>query len=547
MPTIDYIDIGDVLNCEYLQGEIVTLDDSDDTCTVRIGGDILSAIVYYHCEPTSALRSNGAIEGGATGFVVGDSVIVHKKKNVESISDIKVIGHVNGARHCASGKEGYFLFYRYAFGQYKMAIGVLDSDIVTVSDKTDIDDLLMTQPSPTMDFEHPVTWQIKKFNHKALTGGATVDREFYCIFTSLYFALAPFPGWTAFASDNPSHPLVTNRQDSEITYSAQVMTDMQTVNAAVNAAHSYVSDPAGNDHWKILGTGESGDCDDFALTKAQELLNLGYPASALHIEASLIKDAGEGVRAGHAWLVVQTTNGNYALDVNSNDVGLNSSLTVSGKSLYTRRRQIGNNWSFISPYSAFLSAVNVQRPYNFVYIFDPLLNLIHRMPYTTGAPPYLYAEGVYYEGTHYGPISINFSDDHEAIYYVNDGNLYTCHVEESEIQATYVSCEKEGFVTKDGQVKPVFPAEPLETTGHPYNSGVESHSSGLVILNNGDMSNVKESGKNSGVYYVGEEVISLSGYYDFKYQYAPVVMDESMTEQNIWTTGQPGEFQPIGG
>ena len=65
MPTHDFVDIGDVLNFEYLRGEIITLNESNDTCTVKIGSAVFNAIIFYHCEPDSILRSNGAIQDGA--------------------------------------------------------------------------------------------------------------------------------------------------------------------------------------------------------------------------------------------------------------------------------------------------------------------------------------------------------------------------------------------------------------------------------------------------------------------------------------------------
>lgn len=524
---MDYIDIGDVLNCDFLQGEIVTLDDSDDTCTVKIGGDTLSAVVFYHCEPDSVLRGNGAIQDGATGFVIGDQVIVRKKKDG---SDVKVIGHVNGARHCSSGTEGFCVFYKNSSGDNKAALCEFQPSGITVSETKQIDDLLMTQLPIPSGAVNPLTWHIKKFRHNVLTNGAREERDLYCIWTSAYINLAPFTGWTAFATANPSHPLVTNNLNTEIEYSAQVMADMHTVNYAVNHTHSYVSDPAGNDNWKILGEGEGGDCDDFALTKAQELLNLGYPASALHIEASLIENPVSGTRQGHAWLVVQTTNGNYALDVNSDDVAVNSALTVGGKRLYTRRRQIGNNWAFISPYSAFLSSINVYLGYYFVYIYDPLLNVIYRMPWVTPAyRPFSFPIAQMEDDSWRSSPSINFSDDHNSIYYADNGVLSTYRLDENELTLVSQTAYTEGWVTKDGEVKGPFPAEPLPG-GHPYASHVpdeylfypeEGEAIWVVLDNNGDMSN--GSSGSTGIYYIGEELVSLDGYYDFQYQYDPII------------------------
>jgi hypothetical protein len=75
-------------------------------------------------------------------------------------------------------------------------------------------------------------------------------------------------------------------------------------------------------------------CEDFALTKAKKLLDMGYPASALHIEVGTIP-GGEG----HAWLVVQTDQGDYALDNIFKPIMKNTLLPYSG-----RKRQTGSNW-----------------------------------------------------------------------------------------------------------------------------------------------------------------------------------------------------------
>ena len=108
MPTIDFIDIGDVLNYEFLQGTLKTINTDDDTCTVEVNGTTYPAVCFYHCSAAGTLRSNGAIEGAAMGFIknyhdwyykipVTDKVIVMKKKD-DSV--VKVIGYVDIIRKC---------------------------------------------------------------------------------------------------------------------------------------------------------------------------------------------------------------------------------------------------------------------------------------------------------------------------------------------------------------------------------------------------------------------------------------------------------------
>lgn len=503
-PTHDFIDIGDVLKYEFLQGEIKTIDVSTDTCTVSVGGVVYSAIVFYHCEPNSTLRSNGAVQDGSTGFVVGDQVFVMKKKvDSPTLSEVKVVGHVNGCRHCLLGGEGYYIFYKNASDEFKVSRCIFGATSITVEDTIKFNDILLTQlPMETSPALTPLTWHIKKFRHNVMTNGTRTERDLYCVWSSVLY-YSPYAGWNAFAAANPTNQLVVNNLNTNIVMTAQVLTDLQTVNYNVNHAHTYASDPAGNDNWRILGSGESGDCEDFALTKAQKLLDLGYPASALHIEASEIAPTvppGTARIGGHAWLVVQTTTGDYALDINSDTVGLNKNLTFSGREFTTRRRQIGSNWAFISPFSAFNSAMNVYLGYTFVYILDPLLNILYPLPWTSAYRPFLFPEdGV----TGIGSCSINFSDDHNSIYYADAGWLYTYRLDENVLtEVSKVANTSSGWLTKEGVIKSPFPAEPLP----------EDHPFWYMEFVGGYINPEYFS-------YQGAELISFDGYYDFQYEY----------------------------
>lgn len=97
MPSHDFSNIGDVLDFDILRGTITAVDSATDTCTVSVGGDSLEALLFYHCEPDSILRDNGAIEGAAAGFAVDDEVIVMVRKDREIV---KVIAHVDGIKRC---------------------------------------------------------------------------------------------------------------------------------------------------------------------------------------------------------------------------------------------------------------------------------------------------------------------------------------------------------------------------------------------------------------------------------------------------------------
>jgi predicted transglutaminase-like cysteine proteinase len=79
-----------------------------------------------------------------------------------------------------------------------------------------------------------------------------------------------------------------------------------------------------SDSWKILTeTDSGGDCEDFALTKLQKLLEYGWPISKLHLECGVHVDEN-GNRTGHVWLVAESDDGIYVLDNGT----VSSSLTT---------------------------------------------------------------------------------------------------------------------------------------------------------------------------------------------------------------------------
>ena len=140
------------------------------------------------------------------------------------------------------------------------------------------------------------------------------------------------PGWDDFAKRYPGFPLLTNTSGSTIPLTSQLRSDLTAVNNEVNRRCSYRSDVG--DTWDLMSIGGAGDCEDFALTKAKKLIDLGYPASAIHIEVGKMTDG-----VGHAWLVVSTSEGDLALDINYQSVILDSKMN------YTDRiRQSGMNW-----------------------------------------------------------------------------------------------------------------------------------------------------------------------------------------------------------
>jgi predicted transglutaminase-like cysteine proteinase len=144
-------------------------------------------------------------------------------------------------------------------------------------------------------------------------------------------------GWTAFCGENPDNPMTTNTGDTQITMSDQLMADMLEVNAEVNNNYKYKFDSENygiGDVWTPMSEGGTGDCEDFALTKAKLLIAKGYPASAIHIEIGVTAKG-----TGHAWLVIQTSTVEFALDLGQSTPVPNGSLPYTN-----RKRQYGSSF-----------------------------------------------------------------------------------------------------------------------------------------------------------------------------------------------------------
>lgn len=122
MPKFNHEDLEAVLNVIYRKGIITAVDAENDTADVDVpGGQSGSGVpIYYHCDPDSELRSNGAIYGGASAFsagteedpeadppveaVEGDSVIV--MCDTEGVP-LRIIGFVDGIRSCCHFLEPF--------------------------------------------------------------------------------------------------------------------------------------------------------------------------------------------------------------------------------------------------------------------------------------------------------------------------------------------------------------------------------------------------------------------------------------------------------
>ena len=119
--------------------------------------------------------------------------------------------------------------------------------------------------------------------------------------------IAPPAGWISYCRRHDLEDVACVRLTQER------WGELQRVNSEVNRRVAYRSDRTlyGTlDLWTVAA--EAGDCEDFALAKRQQLVRLGWPASALLLATGRTP---RGVY--HAVLVAVTDRGDYVLDNNS--------------------------------------------------------------------------------------------------------------------------------------------------------------------------------------------------------------------------------------
>lgn len=167
--------------------------------------------------------------------------------------------------------------------------------------------------------------------------------------------VSPPQGWTNFAADYSSHPFVTNTEQNNPLYvTAAVLDLLQTVQADVNNSHEYESDASGwgiGEVWNIMDSGETGDCEDFALTKMQALLDAGFPVGNMAMATCFTEGPDSGY---HAVLMIRTQNlGNLILD-NRYDEVIESDLLPYSWHMYQKS---GSTWA---EYSTLLEDIEIE-------------------------------------------------------------------------------------------------------------------------------------------------------------------------------------------
>jgi len=161
------------------------------------------------------------------------------------------------------------------------------------------------------------------------------------------------PGWDQFKADNPAHPLVTNSAEPiELPSTDDLVAQIKAIDLDVNLKHIYATDASYRgigDHWGIMAgddpsaqANERGDCEDFALTKADKLISdLGLSPRNLQI-ATCYTQRGDY----HACLLIPTTNhGILVLDINTFGVITKDKIDQSGYYRWDKFLINGNQWA----------------------------------------------------------------------------------------------------------------------------------------------------------------------------------------------------------
>lgn len=142
-------------------------------------------------------------------------------------------------------------------------------------------------------------------------------------------------GFQTFAGMYYDHPLITGVDTAiPVTDPPQPARNMGPIPLAdveyamvyCNAKFSYKNDEEDWDHWQFMNEeNPTGDCEDWAITHAQLLLDMGNSVTKMHLEWGFRQipcippeydsDGSELYRLiGHGWLVVDTPDGEVAMD-----------------------------------------------------------------------------------------------------------------------------------------------------------------------------------------------------------------------------------------
>ena len=399
------------------------------------------------------------------------------------------------------------------------------------------------------NFTDKVFCHSKRFMHNVqMLSGEIVNRELYLV--AMSFQLTPlgsYSGWANFVTNNPDFALVTNTEEIPIESTAKLIADLNRVNRSVNRNHSYAPDGL-LDNWNILGFEEAGDCEDFALTKAELLLEMGYPASAIRLVTGKTESG-----LGHAWLVVQTTGGDYALDINYSDIQCDESLPYTH-----RQRQTGIIWKVTSLFDSFRDAVHAgydfdrNQPKVWWYIYDPLVNKFSEIFGSAQTLPY--APDTSKDNWGDVVIALEHADTaitHNACNFSEDNNyIYV---------STFNGSQKIGYVLRyEEQSVGIFGQTQIFGETYPGNGVWCILKDGSIWVTTASLYHPRRHNMHTGAvvetwtHYNGVQISSKDGYYDFNlYNYTEsgwTQTQETLPINGSWTstlvTGTPPPDPP---
>lgn len=118
-------------------------------------------------------------------------------------------------------------------------------------------------------------------------------------------------GWVQFCGSYPADCRAPRSAQSVVKLDERSWRELVDVNLRFNKAIEPVTDEeqyGTAEKWTYATTGK-GDCEDYVLEKRRDLINRGWPISALLIAVVLDKQQG-----GHAVLTVVTDRGEFILD-----------------------------------------------------------------------------------------------------------------------------------------------------------------------------------------------------------------------------------------
>lgn len=100
MPKYEHDNWGDIQDYIFARGTLTAVDSEFDIADVTVPGyrDGSDVPLFYHCSDDAAERSNGAIEGAAAAFGVGDDVMVMCE--ADTGTPVRIIGFINGIKAC---------------------------------------------------------------------------------------------------------------------------------------------------------------------------------------------------------------------------------------------------------------------------------------------------------------------------------------------------------------------------------------------------------------------------------------------------------------